>query len=897
MSSTDSRPTVLLAINDPTIRSLARLWLQDDGCRIIETETDAAVEWVQSQKPNLVVLSAEAVESCIHLRSVARAMPILVVGANDQHLLDRAFEVGADDYMSYPVHPMALCRRVRHLLLAAAYESLDLEDDCEEALELRIQERTAELSATNEALAREVAGRARIEDALRKSQAELEAKTQSLTTLNQIADTLHRSLDFQTVVERALDVVMSYTRARSITFFVTHEPSDSLLILTARGISQDILLLNTTRSQDGSLTALAAARQILVTTDDLANDTRIDERGRAALQAEGFKSAVALPLLFHGRVLGVIGLFFKEPYRLSTHETETLLAIGGTIALAIVNAQHLTQVEAEISERQQAEAAEREHRLLTEALRDTAAAVTSTLELAEVLDLILAHVARVVPHDAASIMLVESGIAQIVHSRGFEKWDLDQWVLGIQLAVASTPDLQQMLDSGRAHVIPDTHTDPTWTMIPETRWIRSYVGAPICIKGEVIGFLNVDSATPHSFSQEDADRLQTFADQTAIAIQNARLYDTIRNYADELEHRVTARTAELESERAQLRAILDGMREGVMGALNYDGRIPRHRYVNWAMQEMLGYSAEEWNPLLLKSAAMTDEQFMQVFEQVERAVFAKGVWKGQLRLRRKDGLEFDSEVTITRVDGPDGVLGSVMLLRDISEEKALQEQKDRFVAHASHELRTPITNLKTRLYLMSRQPERIGEHIVILEQVADRMQKLVEDLLDLSRFRSGVIPLNQQPVVVQDLIAHVLRVQQPEADIKGVRLERDLPPADIYITADSERMIQVITNLVTNAVNYTPEGGYAQVIVSQQADGSVVIEVRDSGIGISPEHLPYIFQPFYRVGQEGDGTGLGLSISKDIVERHGGTITVESEPGRGSRFAVRLKPQPVGTSA
>lgn len=162
---------------------------------------------------------------------------------------------------------------------------------------------------------------------------------------------------------------------------------------------------------------------------------------------------------------------------------------------------------------------------LAEALRDTAAVLNSTLELSEVLRRILSNVSRVVPHDAANIMLVESGVARIVGHTGYGELGLDEAVLAVRYLVSKTANLAQMAESGRGLVIPDVHTYPGWVLSDHTQWIRSNAGAPIRYQSEVIGFLNIDSATPDFYTNEHIERLQSFADQAAVAIQNARLYE------------------------------------------------------------------------------------------------------------------------------------------------------------------------------------------------------------------------------------------------------------------------------------------------------------------------------------------------------------------------------------
>jgi signal transduction histidine kinase len=223
----------------------------------------------------------------------------------------------------------------------------------------------------------------------------------------------------------------------------------------------------------------------------------------------------------------------------------------------------------------------------------------------------------------------------------------------------------------------------------------------------------------------------------------------------------------------------------------------------------------------------------------------------------------------------------------------LEAKKARFIATASHELRTPLTNLKTRLYLLNKQPERINDHLDVIVSETDRMKFLVDELLDVSRFEHGLINLNYEDFVLQDLIRLILRVQFPRAEEKSINLQESSPETPLSISADRLRIEQVITNLITNAISYTPENGDVTVAVTvekQKETGKrfAAVQVRDTGIGIPEDVLPDIFQPFFRVNDFQSGMGLGLSISKEIVEMHGGKITVESEINMGACFTVFL---------
>ena len=186
------------------------------------------------------------------------------------------------------------------------------------------------------------------------------------------------------------------------------------------------------------------------------------------------------------------------------------------------------------TERHRAETAIREQTALSEALRDAAAVLTSTLNRDEVLERVLAEIGRVVPHDAADIMLIEGGQAQVVRMRGFRESVLADLSGTRRLKISEAPHLRYQVQTGLPVSIPDVHAYPGWPQSPETDWVRAYAGAPIRVKGEVIGFINVASANPNAFTQTHADRLQVFASQTAVALENARLFGESRKRAEEL---------------------------------------------------------------------------------------------------------------------------------------------------------------------------------------------------------------------------------------------------------------------------------------------------------------------------------------------------------------------------
>jgi signal transduction histidine kinase len=461
-------------------------------------------------------------------------------------------------------------------------------------------------------------------------------------------------------------------------------------------------------------------------------------------------------------------------------------------------------------------------------------------------------------------------------------------MVDVSITADPSPLTYQVARTGEVVLVEDVQNDPRLIGMPP-EWFtgfRALLDMPLNIGDRVVGVMKLTFDTSEDLFNLDMSFIQLLISQASIAIENARLYKTVQDHITLLESRVEQRTAELERERAQLQVIMDSMGEGLV----YNER-QQIRYQNEMFNQMTGIRMEAGSSflslleLVLASQGIAEQVFKDMNEQLERV----GIWRGETRLCHTNGKEFDASIICTVVRGagqePQGV---VTLIRDISQEKALQFQKDLFITRASHELRTPLTNLKTRLYLIGMRPEKTGEHLRIIENVTEHMINLVEDLLDLSRVERGRLILQRNPHVLQELVTNVVETQHAEAERKEIKLVTELPSEDLILSMDSKRMHQVLTNLIVNGITYTDEGG--QIIVRAHAEEDrAILEIEDTGVGIAPEMTPQVFEPFFRV-REGSvpGTGLGLSISKEIVEAHGGTLSVRSQLGSGSTFSIML---------
>ena len=253
-------------------------------------------------------------------------------------------------------------------------------------------------------------------------------------------------------------------------------------------------------------------------------------------------------------------------------------------------------------------------------------------------------------------------------------------------------------------------------------------------------------------------------------------------------------------------------------------------------------------------------------------------------------------VSISLLYSKDSVRGAVVVLRDMTEQHRLDKMRSDFIANVSHELRTPISMLQGYSEAIIDEvvttEEDKNEMIRIIYDESKRMSRLVTELLDLARLESGYLSIYKESVAVLPAIERITQKFDQIAKEKNIRLYFEHTfSQNIHLQLDEDRMEQVLTNLIDNALRHTPKEGAVTVKLSEIA-GQIIIEVKDTGYGIPKEDLPYVFERFYKADKARtrgkSGTGLGLAIAKNIVERHDGHLSVESEVGVGTSFIIKL---------
>jgi PAS domain S-box-containing protein len=363
--------------------------------------------------------------------------------------------------------------------------------------------------------------------------------------------------------------------------------------------------------------------------------------------------------------------------------------------------------------------------------------------------------------------------------------------------------------------------------------------------------------------------------------------------AADLRRALEERNSELAESGTRQRLILTGAADGIVG-LNGDGRIA---FANPAALTMLDRSAEEviGAPLhaVVHGATCRETRCplsLRVDASSVRSVVAD-------QFVRAGGTAFPAEFSFTPFDEHGPRAGAVLVFRDISERRAVERMKDEFLSIVSHELRTPLTSVRGSLGLLeSGVAGELSLHASRMVEIAvdntDRLTRLINDILDIERMTTGRIALEQRECEAADLIANAVRIVAPAADDAGVAVETGA--VDGRVWADPDRIVQTLTNLISNAVKFSVRDGVV-VVSATEAGSDVCFVVTDSGRGIPPDKLAVIFDRFQQVdpsdARDKGGVGLGLAIAKGIVEQHRGRISVESTVGVGSTFSFHI-PQP-----
>ncbi len=672
----------------------------------------------------------------------------------------------------------------------------------------------------------------------------LERMVQKLTAADRTAalDALMGVVLRECGFERVLVLLRDPEEDRLIFGALSHLPADPDTRLMLEQV--EYALANC--EDDAFFSAWCAGKSVRVQDVEACRQTRL----AWLCQALRLRNFLGVPLTVGSRLVGVILADNSLTDKAITPDRQALLeALAAYGALVLENVQLAQRTDEHLGERVQ------ELEIISRISRE----LSYTLSVERVLELTLDWALRFTGADAAVIALVEQKAQQmrIIAGYGYPEeiwrrlyahpWPLTQGVGG------------RVVRTGEAVLLPDVRLDPDFVeILPDTRALLS---VPLVRADRVIAVLTLESTREAAFDEANLAFVARLAALAAAAVDNSNLYDqTLR-------------------ERQKLELILSNITNAVIvvdpqgqlvlvnqAALRTFHLLPKEEYVGQPFDEVFAYS-----PL------------RKLFE---RAREAEQALTEELLL--SDGHTLYVNIV------PSAEVGWMIVTHDITPFKETEQLKNELVATASHDLKNPLSSIMGYVDLIEMTHELTDsgqEYVRRVRGAVDHMLNLIDDLLDLARIESG-IRLRYGRVNLKQLFREVAGRFEVQLQEKAMSLDMQVAPDVPLLSADPRRLAQIVTNLVSNAIKYTPPEGHIWLSAALLGTEKVQITVRDDGLGISPEDQAQIFARFYRVRtpetESIEGTGLGLAIVKSLVELHGGQINVESRLGEGSTFTVTL---------
>ena len=476
------------------------------------------------------------------------------------------------------------------------------------------------------------------------------------------------------------------------------------------------------------------------------------------------------------------------------------------------------------------------------------------------------------------LVLLVTALATVIHVYAYWAWELD-----------NAPVLMQL-----------------WLTCAEVAAVALIVLVPTgCIFDRSINSLRrqIEKApsTDHALGSSGISLLRPIARAMIGTVDQFHQREkALRNQLGDLEirHRVS------EAERRQVEAVLHALRDAVLVTDAFDEIV----MANQAAAAVLEFDLKGaiHKPI---DEAIADQQLRQFirdardtanFSETRHVEFTKDNGKGQEGKRTFD-------VTLACVENHKHEVGGVVaILHDLTREREISAMKSDFVSKASHELRTPLSSIRAYVEMLvdgeANDELKRQEFYRVIHNETERLGRLIDNMLNISRIEAGIVQIDRENVDIKALVNRAIHTLEPQAKEKKISLHTRLAAVDLCVEGDADMLYQVVLNLVSNAVKYTPDSG--RVTIGGDSDNltrSVLVTVSDTGLGIPPDSLPKLFDKFYRVEnykRVAKGTGLGLSLCKHIVETvHHGQIGVESKLGMGSKFWFSVPMRYAGSRA
>jgi len=612
------------------------------------------------------------------------------------------------------------------------------------------------------------------------------------------------------------------------------------------------------------------------------------------------QSVLGAPLIVGELTFGSLVLIdSQDTNRFDVQDRISATLLANQAAIAIQNAQlvgRLNKFTEELEQNVEQRTEElRQERDRVDTLYQIARGLASSLELDRVLNEALTLINQAMSITQGSILMVDEATGKLIYRAAFGRrrpLPKDGRVTSYQIGVGLAG---KILESRKPVIIPNLLEDEDWIQDDKPLVHRSVLAAPLITGYEIVGVLMLYHTQIDYFTDDHLRLIEAAAPIIATAVYNAGLYNLI---SDQVE-RMGMLLGEVRVEASKNEAIVEGIADGVL-VLDNDYNV---QLINPAAAEILGVERaslqnKNLGSFISPAPATTDERLC--YELYRTITTQHPGLNGDGELLPPTRIEVEEKVVLLTISSvtlsANAPASTLVVLRDISREAEVDRMKNEFISTVSHELRTPMTSIKGYTDLLVNN--KVGplsdmqrKFVYVIKNNADRLSSLVNDILDISRIDTGRVKLEPQYIDLETLVNNIIPSFSNQLEEKDLSFSADIPETLPKVFADSNRVTQILVNLLGNAIKYTHPDDSVSLKLTPLGK-FVQIDVGDTGLGLSEEDQAHVFDRFFRAERDADslvdGTGLGLPIAKMFVEMMRGKIWVESELGVGSTFSFTL---------
>ena len=737
-------------------------------------------------------------------------------------------------------------------------------------------------------------------------------QAEEMHRLYELGISISQEFDLVPLLRTVVQEALTFTGRQLGTIWLWEEETENYLVehVVNQAVADDYPageLESWLPSKPSILARQVIEQGLLLVIDDVVNDPRTTPQAKQA----GIQACVGIPIMIEAQTIGALFVHSLTLYKFKDNDLNLLQFLGTQAAVAIRNVQlvqRLNKFRSELERRVEARTEELSvERDRVDTLYHIARQLSSSLDLDRVLSEALTLLDRTINITQGAILLTTPTTDHLIYraalgrSKPLPREGIEtRYETGVGLA-------GHILETRQPYISANLTEDPIW--LPDQKELKhhSVMAVPLITAYDVLGVLMLFHTEENYFTENHLSLVSAAAPMIATAIRNADLYTLINDQAE----RVGSLLRKVQAEDSKNKAIIEGIADGVL-VIDAEYTI---QLINSVAAKMLGTSQESLANEEIK-AILADHQKAASEQAAEQNTTEQKIAEAlyQIIIAQRPTLHQQTEPLLSRID-IDGTAIVVLLtaisiaansnvpsstlvvIRDVTREADLDRIKDEFISTVSHELRTPMTPIKGYTQLLI-QEDKIGplnemqrKFLGVIKSNADRLDALVNDILDISRIDADRVKLVLQSVSLTALIDQVLPIFDYQISEKNLTVALDIPTELPLAYADPDRLIQVLVNLIGNCVKYTRPNDKIDIRAVSSGD-HLQVDVIDTGLGISAEDQKYIFDRFFRAERDAsslvDGTGLGLSIAKTFIDLMNGEIWVQSELGQGSTFSFTL---------